>query len=266
MKHKILISVEENCLGPELFRDLKPLLNETHKKYLTGIRLVEYFESKLLLVNHNGQSKDAELSKMLEKLQYSASMEKAAQDLDMEFEIFKGKLNNTSLRSLSMVADLMVLDRKVLAPFCGESVLSELIGNVSCPVLVLPEERGVSRLMMVYDGSFSSVHALKSFLSIFNPNLRSLPFSVLVEDPESKLAMDQERVFVDYLKMFFNDIGIQLMVDDAVESLERRLEIDGEKPLLLFGGRTGNEVLNCNKENRHITDNNPSFIFKGHDA
>ena len=266
MKHKILISIEENCLGPELFRDLKPLLNESHKKYLTGIRLAEYFESKLLLAQHNGHTNGVEVSKMLERLQYATEMEKAAEDMEMEFEVFKGKLNDSSLRSLSVVADLMVLDRKVLAPFCGESVLSELISSVHCPVLVLPADRKVSRLMMVYDGSFSSVHALKSFLSIFHPKLRSLPFSVLVEDPESKVDMEQEKVFVDYLKMFFKDIGIQLMVEDAVDSLEQSLEIDEEKPLLLFGGRTGNEVLNCNKENRHITDNNPSFIFKGHDA
>lgn len=260
MKHKILISLDELSSGPEVFEELKSLLNESHEKYLTGIRLQDYFDMKLAPV---GVGKGAELKSVLNGLQYAVDMEGEAKDLGMQFEMHKGRLEDFTLRHMSAVADLMIIDRKTLAPFCGEDVLGQLIANLFCPVLVLPENRNIASLVMVFDGSFSSIQAVKSFVRVFHPRFRELPFSVLVKDPESQKAMQKERVFIDYLKMYFHDIGVQLMADETIACLGRMIGSTSEKPLLLFGGITGNEVLNCNRDTRYITDYNPSFIYKG---
>lgn len=247
----------------DTFKDLEGLLNDSHKKYLTGIRLAKYLEQKLVLVEAAGRNAGKEVSKLLTMLEHSLEMEHLANELNMEFDMFQGDLNDDALIHLSAVADLMVVDRKVLSPFCGEDILQDLVKSVYCPVLVLPEDKEVKSLIMVYDGSFSSIQTLKSFLSIFHPRLRKLPFHVLVQDPGSKKDMEQERVFIDYLKLFFDDIGVQLMVDDTVNSLVHSVQTTAEKPLLLFGGKAGSEIMNCNAGNRQITDNSPSFIHKG---
>ncbi len=263
MKHKILKSLDEHSSGPEVFAELRSLLNETHEKFLTGLRLQDYFEMKLAPV---GAQAGTRLKSMLNGLQYAVDMEGEAKGQGMQFEMHRGKLEDYSLRHMSAVADLMIIDRKTLAPFCGEDVLGQLMQSLYCPVLVLPETRDIESLVMVFDGSFSSIQAVKSFVTVFHPSFRELPFNLLVQDPESQKAMQKERVFIDYLKMFFKDIGVQLMDDDTIECLDRVIGRTSEKPLLLFGGNTGKEVLKCNLDARYIADNNPSFIYKGGEA
>lgn len=260
MKHKILLSLDEHTTGPKVFGELRSLLNETHEKYLTGLRLQDYFDRKLAPV---GVQSAPPLKKVLNGLQFEVNMEENAKDFGMNFDIHKGELEDDTLKNLSSVADLMIIDRKTLAPFCGEDILGQLISNVYCPVLVLPESKEFESLVMVYDGSYSSIQAVKSFVTVFHPKFRKLPFSVLVQDPESQKAVQKERVFIDYLMMFFKDIGVQLMDDETIYCLDRIINTASEKPLLLFGGNTGNEVLNCNQDTRYITDYNPSFIYKG---
>lgn len=263
MKHKILIALDERSQKTNVFKDVKDLLNASHKKYLTGIRLVQYLEEKRVLIAPDSKAAKPKMSKLLTMLEFSLEMEHLANDEQMEFEMFQGNLNDNALSHLSAVADLIVIDRKLLAPFCGEGVLDILVKSVHCPVLVLPQDKEVKSLMMVYDGSFSSIQTLKSFLSVFNPELRKLPFYVLVQDPDSKKDMERERVFIDYLKLFFDDIGVQLMIDDTVHSLVNSIEYLAHKPMLLFGGKAGAEIMNCTAENRQITERSPSFIYRG---
>lgn len=263
MKHKILIALDEGTRETEVFKDLEGLLNDTHQKYLTGIHLTQYLEQKLVLVSPEARNINKEMNKLLNLLEYSLEMEHAANDLTMDFEMFQGTLNDNALTHLSAVADLMVIDRKVLAPFCGEGILQDLIKHLYCPVLVLPEDKEIQSLIMVYDGSFTSIQTLKNFLSLFNAKLRKLPFYVLVQDPSSKKEMEQERIFIDYLKLFFDDIGVQLMADDTVNCLVKSIATTAEKPMLLFGGKAGAEIMNCKPDNHQITDITPSFINKG---
>jgi hypothetical protein len=262
VKHKILIALDERSWEMNVFKDLQELLNESHKKYLTGIRFSQYLEQKLVLASGEGRAANKEVSKLLTILEHSLEMEHLASELNMEFDMFQGRLDDNGLSHLSAVADLMVIDRKVLAPYCGESILEDLVKSVYCPVLVLPEDKEIKSLLMVYDGSFSSIQTLKGFLSLFHPNLRKLPFYVLVKDPDSKKAMEQERVFIDYIKLFFDDIGVQLMADDTVNFLVKSIETTADKPMLLFGGKAGSEIMNCNAQNRQITEGSPSFIYK----
>ncbi|MCE7993386.1 MAG: hypothetical protein HEP71_15475 [Roseivirga sp.] len=262
MKHKILIALDERSWEMNVFSDLQELLNESHKKYLTGVRLSQYLEQKLVLASGE-TTEDKEVSKLLTILEHSLEMEHLASQHNMEFDMFQGRLDDNALKHMSAVADLMVIDRKVLAPYCGEGILEDLVKSVYCPVLVLPEDKEIKSLLMVYDGSFSSIQTLKGFLSLFHPRLRKLPFSVLVQDPDSKKDMEQERVFIDYIKLFFDDIGVQLMSDDTVNCLVKSIETTADKPMLLFGGKAGSEIMNCNTQNRQITDGSPSFIYKG---
>ena len=261
MKHKILLSLDDQNTHPEVLGELRSLLNETHEKYLTGFRLQDYLDSRLVPLGVRGVPP---LKKVLNGLQFEVNMEETAKEIGMNFSIHKGELEEGTLKNLSSVADLMIIDRKTLAPFCAEEVLSELISHVCCPVLVLPETREIESLVMVYDGSLSSIQAVKSFVTVFHPRFRKLPFSVLVQDPGCQKAVQKEQVFINYLMMFFKNIGVQMMDDETIHCLDRIINTASEKPLLLFGGNTGNEILSCNQhDTRYITDYNPSFIHKG---
>ena len=256
LKHKILVALDTRELRSVLLTDLSHLLNRAETNLLTGIFLPDYFERKTVGVN----KKSTDLAS---KVTFEIEMEREAAGFDMEFEMFRGILDDEMLRSLSTVADLMVVDRKMLQRYCGEDVLVDLVRSVSCPVLVLPHEKEIGSLVMVHDGTTTSVQAVKHFLNLFNPALRALPLSVLVRDPTDKNDIQNEKVFIEYLKLFFRDIGIQLMNDEPVDCLVRNMRATSEKPLLLVGGEPGNKLLHCNADNRVVTDNAPTFIFKG---
>ncbi len=197
-------------------------------------------------------------------IEFEVAAEKSAEELGMNLAMLRESVDDGLLTTISSVADLMIIDRKVLQNYCGEGVLEDLIKVVSCPVLVLPENRKVDSLIMLHDGSLSSVQSVKQFISIFNTELRTLPVSVLVSDPESNQAIEAEKVFIDYIKLFFKDIGIQLMYDDPIECLIRLIENTTDHPMVIAGEIGGNRLLNCNAKNRVVTDSAPTFIFKNH--
>jgi hypothetical protein len=260
LKHKILISLDHGSNGPELLKEIKTLLNSSHSKILTGISLSNYLENKLTLVKSESQKVGSVTNEVL--VDFEIELEQAADQLGMEFKMLKKNIDDNTLGALSSVADLLIVDRKVLASYCGENVLADLIKVVSCPVLILPINQKIENLLMAHDGSHSSVQAVKHFITIFNQDLRALPVSVLTSDPKSKREIESEKIFIDYVKLFFNNIGIQLMTDEPLKCMIKNIEDSSNNSMIVVGENIGGDMLNCNAQTRVIVDNSPTFIFK----
>ena len=260
MKHKILISIDPRADGPQFLREVKTLLNSSHSKIITGVPIANYLEKKLVLADEEHTRNRPKLNQVDPKLEVNIIRE--ANRLNMQFKLVKEDIDNAALATLSSVADLLVIDRRILQNYCGEDILAELVDSVLCPVLILPDKKAIDGLLVVHDGTQSSVQAVKYFISLFNQSLRSLPVSVLVSDPKTKQDIMSEKVFIDYIKLFFKDIGIQLMHENPIDCIIQNITQAAESPMLIMGEVGGDEVLNCNTENRMITDNAPTFIFK----
>ena len=243
-------------------KSLQVLLNDTHSKHLTGIPLWKYLEKKAQLVV-SGESNSTLKSDMIKRLEMEVFMEEQSAHFGYEFNLFKGRFDDQMIHALSTVADLLVVDRASLNDFCEGETISELLDKVACPILILPSSVDLTGLIMLHDGTVNSVQTIKSFLGLFNKSLRDLPLSILVEDPENTVDIDKEKVLIDYLKMFFTDIGVQLMDDDPGNCYVRLIETDIERPLIMAGGQLGESVLNCNKLHKFVTDKAPCFIFRG---
>ncbi len=257
MKHKILISVDHGFNRSELLTTINSLLNTTHSKFLTGISLSNYLEKKLVLASPKP-------SKELKPPSAPKSFEnpKGAKSPGVNFEMFKGEIDDTVLGSLSSVADLLIIDSNIIEQFGGEDILADLVAAVTCPVLVLPDDKPVNSLIMVHDGTLSSVKAVKYFISLFDQQLRNLPVSVLVSDPKDKKDIESEKVFIDYIKLFFGDIGIQLMDNEPVQCLIKNIERSSQNPMIILGRIVGNDVLGRASEHKSIISNAPTFIYK----
>ena len=261
LKHKILISLDYNSDASELLKDVKNILNISHTKFFTGIPLANYLEGRFALVS-GGYKKKAKPNNTAANIDFEIALEEEAEKLGMHFSMRKKGIDETALGALSSVADLLIIDRKVLSNYCGQDIIADLVKAVTCPVLILPAQRKVESLLMVHDGSLSSVQAVKHFISIFNQNLRELPVSVLLSDPQSKKDIESEKIFVDYVKLFFANIGIQLMTDEPINCIVKSIKNTTSNPMIVVGKIGGNDILNCNDETRIITDSAPTFIFK----
>jgi len=226
--------------------------------------MTNYLENKLSLANDGTDGINEKVSKE-DLIDFEISLEQAAEALGMEFKMFEKAINDNTLSALSSVADLLIIDRKVLAAYCGENFLSDLINVVSCPVLILPANRKIDNILMIHDGSHSSVQAVKHFITIFNQDLRAHPVSVLISDPKSNKDIESEKVFIDYVKLFFNNIGIQLMIDGPLKSMKENIISASSNSMIVVGENSGGDLLNCNDETRLVVDCTPIFIFKNPD-
>lgn len=238
---------------------IESLLNKSHTKYLSLILLDELFQQKLVHANNEGHGGE----QIIKKIEYEINFEKEATARWMNLELVRDITSLGQLASQSTVADLMLFERKSLMDYYGEDQLNQLVESVNCPVAVLPENENHDSIVVVHDGSKSIVHTVKSFINIFNTDLRELPVSVFVSDPGNTFQIDSEKVFIDYLKLFFKDIGIQLMDCDAGVCLTDHIKKEKLHPILLMNSNTCKDFINQKIFNSKITNSATTFIFKG---
>lgn len=259
MKHKVLIAVDQQTDTESLLDRVESLLNRSHTKYLSLILLDELFQEKLVPANGNEKNGDH----ILKKIEYEINFEKEASARWMNLELSRDIASFDQLASQSTVADLMLFERKSLLDNYGESQLNQLVESVNCPVAILPDHNDHDSILVVHDGAMNVIHMVKSFVNIFNLDLRELPVSLFVSDPDNNFQIDTEKAFIDYLKLYFKDIGIQLMDCDAATCLKDHIRKEHLQPIVLMNSTTCREFISQKIFNSKITKNATTFIFKG---
>ena len=259
MKHKILLATEHKVDLDDLLHRLKSLLNKTHTKYVSAFFLSELQKEKLVTVN--GQSLNG-LDDLVGKIEEEARMESQVNDFGMNFDLIKSITGKNRLSSLSTVFDLAVFESSVFDEY-DETFLMNVLDDLRCSILVLPPNIELNELLVVNDGTMDSIRMVKSFLNIFDPELRNLPVSVYLLDPDTNFDIESEKVFVDYLKLYCKNIGVQMLCEDPIKSIIDQISTPGIKPFLMPGitneAREFNQQMILNKDFRQT----PIFIFKG---
>src|SRR5215213_7726270 len=100
---------------------------------------------------------------------------------EIEFSIHKDVMDFAlpQLKMETRFADLLLIESETfygnVEPDGRTSYLHEAISQSECPIVVIPEKTVVPRsLVLAYDGSRSSVYAIKQFAYLF-PEMTSLP-------------------------------------------------------------------------------------------
>lgn len=252
MKHKILLATDATTGFDNLIEDMLNLLNKTHQKYVSAFSPDSYQSKKLVIANANAIS---ELDSLVEGYEVEGILEKQAQNRDVDFEWLSDSLNEEKLSSLSTVFDLFILEQAAFQGY-DSHLIDELVNAVNCPVLLLPSNWEVENLVVFHDGSMDSVKMVKDFINLFNPKLRDLPLSVLISHPSGTYDVQTEKVFIDYLKLFFNDIGVQLIHGNPLDSLKKSIVYNSNKPFLMLG------IEECEVTGKQLLEL-PTFLFKG---
>lgn len=255
MKHKILLATNPSPDFDNLIKDLLNLLNTTHEKYVTAFSPKNYESSQLVAVNSGFSNSTTDLDHFVEDVEIEALLQQKAEEYDVNFQWLGDPLDEERLTSLSTVFDLMILEENSFEG-CSISVVDELLSVVKCPILLLPRDWEIENLVVFHDGSMDSVKMIKDFINLFNPDLRNLPLSLLISHSDKDYDVDAEKVFVDYLKMFFKDIGVQLIQGNFLDNLNQSIVYNSNKPFLMFGVK--GKTISAER----IIDS-PTFLFKG---
>ncbi|MBO3698206.1 hypothetical protein [Roseivirga sp. E12] len=255
MKHKILLATNATDGFDNLIEDMLKLLNKTHRKYVSAFSPYNYQSQSLVTIKGGVQSASTQLDDLVDSYEVESILEHKAEEFNLDFEWIKGRIDDQKLSRLSTVFDLLILEQNAFKD-SEVHVVDEILASVKCPVMLLPHDWEIENLVVYHDGSMDSVKMVKDFLNLFDPSLRDLPLSVLVSQPSGGYDVEAEKVFIDYLKLFFDNIGVQLIQGDIFDSLTEKVVYNSHKPFLMLGIKDG-EI-----SGEKILES-PTFLFKG---
>ncbi|HPH84051.1 MAG TPA: universal stress protein [Ferruginibacter sp.] len=122
----------------------------------------------------------------------------------------------SSLKKESRFADLLLVSNQLFYEQIGRQpndYLQNILQIVECPVLLIPE-KGLfpERIVFAYDGSESSIYAVKQFYYLF-PSMCRLPTTLMYAKAGKDEIPDQVNA-EELLLRHFSDLSIELLDDD----------------------------------------------------
>ncbi len=150
---------------------------------------------------------------------------------------------NIALRELlheSVFADLLVIDRKETLTHYDEDIptrfIRDLLSNVQCPVLVVPGKfKPVEKILFLYDGDPSSVHAIKMYNYLF-PELRMLKKEILsIKTSDQSLHLPDNRLMREFLKRHLPDATYTVLKGNVEEEIVQYVRHLKQNVLVVLG-------------------------------
>jgi nucleotide-binding universal stress UspA family protein len=154
-----------------------------------------------------------------------SKFERMCGEAEVNFSVHQDK--NIALRELlheSVFADLLVIDRKETLTHYDEDIptrfIRDLLSNVQCPVLVVPGKfKPVEKVLFLYDGEPSSVHAIKMYDYLF-PELRMLKKEILsIKANEESLHLPDNKLMREFLKRRIPEAEYTVLKGNAEEEI-----------------------------------------------
>ncbi len=145
--------------------------------------------------------------------------------------------------------------------------LRDVLSDVQCPVIVVPYVyKPISKVILLYDGDPSSVHAVKMLSYIF-PNLKHLDTEVLsVKNEKQSMHLPDNRLMKEFMKRHFPDAKYQVEKGDPEEQITIYLETQGEEVLVVLGAYDRSRVSRWFKKSMadHLLANVNVPLFIAH--
>jgi len=123
----------------------------------------------------------------------------------------------------SRFADLVILDAETSFGELQEKVptkfVKEVLAEAECPVVIAPLSfDGIDEIIFTYDGSRSSVFAIKQFTYLF-PELADKRVTVLQVQEDEEVSVTERDKIGELLKMHYSGIGFHLLQGKASDEL-----------------------------------------------
>jgi nucleotide-binding universal stress UspA family protein len=194
------------------------------KKGKTEDQLVEYKE------------KDREIRENAAK-KFSADCGKAG----ISFSIHHDRnLAIQDVKHESIYTDLLLIDGKETLTHYTEKLptrfIRELLMDSQCPVLVVPQKyKPIEKIVLLYDGEPSSVHAIKMF-SYLLPQLKHLETEVITVNAfEATLHLPDNKLMKEFMKRHFPKAKFIVLKGWAEDEITQHLRNQNANSLIVLG-------------------------------
>jgi len=140
----------------------------------------------------------------------------------------------------SIYADLIIINgHETLTRYeehAPTRFVRELLADVQCPVLVVPENyRPVEKIIMLYDGEPSSVFAVRMFSYLFDALKHFETEVVTVKGKEENTHLPDSRLIKEFIKRHYPKAEYVLLKGNAEDEIIRYLQREKKDALIALG-------------------------------
>jgi nucleotide-binding universal stress UspA family protein len=171
----------------------------------------------------------------------AAKFEKACQRAKLEYSVhIDKKIAAHEVKHESIYADLLIINVKETLTHYTEKLptrfIRDLLTDAQCPVLVVPQKyKPVEKVILLYDGEPSSVHAIKMF-SYLLPQLKELETEILVvKSITGDLHVPDNSLMKEFMKRHYPKAKYITKRGFADEVIEQYLKEQKENTLVVLG-------------------------------
>lgn len=224
--------------------------------HLIGLFLDEfvYHTYSVYEVLENAANPDKELKKLNAKDKKKRDdavlkFQQRCEEANISFSIHRDK--NIALQELkheSMFADLIILNEYETFTRFEEvpptRFIKELLADVQCPVLVVPENfKSIDKIVLLYDGGPSSLYAIKMFSYLFG-NLQKFPVEVFTvkDKKQSGLNIPDNKLMKEFIRQHFPKAKFLVKKGSPEEQITKHLKTHKENELVVLGAYRRSEL------------------------
>ncbi|RYF87540.1 MAG: universal stress protein [Chitinophagaceae bacterium] len=140
----------------------------------------------------------------------------------------------------SIYADLLIISPSETLTRYQEPTPSrfvrELLNDVQCPVVLVPATyHPVNKIILLYDGEPSSVHAVRTFSYLFE-NMKDLDIEVLtIKEKEDSVLLPDGRLIKEFIQQHYPSAEAVVLKGDPEEEIALYLQREKRKPIVVCG-------------------------------
>jgi len=171
----------------------------------------------------------------------TADFVKSCQQAGLEYAIHHDK--NIAIQDLkheSIYSDLLIIDTKETLTHYAERqptrFIRDLLCDAQCPVLLVPQKfKIVEKIILLFDGEPSAVHAIKMF-SYLLPQFSQIETEVLSVNPvNSTLHMPDNKLMKEFIKRHYPKAKYKVLKGLAEDEIVKYLKQQQAHTLVVLG-------------------------------
>ncbi|MDP1763333.1 MAG: universal stress protein [Sediminibacterium sp.] len=183
------------------------------------------------------------------------NFEKACQKEGLEYTIHHDhNIAINELKHESIYADLLIIDPRETLTHYTEKLptrfIRDLLNDAQCPVLLVPQKKyPFQKVILLYDGEPSSVHAIKMY-SYLLPELKDLDTEVIsVNPPTTTLHMPDNKLMKEFMKRHHPKAKYTILKGLAEDEIIKHLKKSQDNALVVLGTLRRGTVSRWFREN-----------------
>ena len=167
--------------------------------------------------------------------------EKACQNVGINYTIHRDR--NIAIQELlheSIYADLIIIsETETLSRYeepVPTSFIRNLLNDVQCPVVVAPPDyKPIDKMILLYDGEPSSVHAIKTFSYLFE-SMKNFEIEVIsVKGGAESMHLPDNKLIKEFIKRHYPKAQFLVLKGIPEDEIIKNLHREKKDPIVVLG-------------------------------